>query len=541
MRKILSCVALFGLMQMQAQERPKLVVGIVVDQMKMEYLYRFHDDFGNKGFRRLTDNGFIYRNMHFNYLPTYTAPGHASIYTGTTPSVHGIMGNDWYSERIGKSMYCTDDANCSIVGEGSDKEGAMSPVNLLSTTVTDELRLSTNFRGKVIGMSLKDRGAILPAGHFANAAFWYSNSGNFISSTYYGAALPAWINDFNAEKQYMRYIDKGWNMLRPLAVYDESQPDSNPYEGKLHGAEPVFPYNLKAMYEKSGAGVIRSTPFGNDLLASLAMRAIEKEQLGKDAHTDFLAVSFSSPDYIGHTLGPRSIELQDTYLRLDETIAQLLDYLDKTVGKNNYLVFLTADHAGAENVSFLKDQKYKVDNSPYGALEKLLRKHATDTYGVDIIADYSNYNVFFNYTLVKEKGLDISALKKEFAAFLMKQPMVKRVYTAEEILASGSTDYYLRMIANGFDENENGDLVVLWKPGFIEYGTTGTSHGSPYAYDTHVPAIFYGWNVSAGESFKRTEITQIAPTLSQMIRITMPNGSNGEVLEEVLKTQKVKK
>jgi predicted AlkP superfamily pyrophosphatase or phosphodiesterase len=298
-------------------------------------------------------------------------------------------------------MYCTDDASVTTLGEGTKEEGAMSPKNLLTTTITDELRLATNFKGKVIGMSLKDRGAILPAGHFANWAFWYSKTGSFISSTFYGTTLPNWVTDFNAERHYLPYINQGWNLLKPIETYNESLPDDNIYEGKLNGAKPVFPYDLKAMYDAKGdVGILRATPFGNDLLAEFAKRAIEKEQLGNDAITDFLTVSFSSTDYVGHILGPRSIELQDTYLRLDSTIADFLAYLDKAVGKGNYLLFLTADHAGAENAKFLNDNKYNVINVETKDIVKGMKKFSTDTFGEDLVLNYSNFNLELHFFVI---------------------------------------------------------------------------------------------------------------------------------------------
>lgn len=535
MKKLFLLLSLVVITSVQAQQRPKLVVGIVVDQMKMEYLYRFSDDFSPNGFKRLMNKGFVFHNAHFNYMPTYTAPGHASIFTGTTPSVNGIVGNDWYSRKLGKGMYCTDDASVKTVGDGSEKEGAMSPKNLQSTTITDELRLGTNFKGKVIGMSLKDRGAILPAGHFANWAFWYSSTGAFISSTFYGEKLPDWATEFNNQKNYMSYINKGWSLLKPAADYNESLPDDNPYEGKLYNSEkPVFPYNLKEMYEKNDAGVMRSTPFGNNLLADFAKKAIEKEELGKDNITDFLTVSFSSTDYIGHIIGPRSMELQDTYLRLDLTIADFLDYLDKTVGKDNYLLFLIADHACAENAAHLKDHKYDVKNVPSKDISKSLKDFSSATYGVNLVVDYSNFNIYFNKDLIKSKGLDLVKVKQDFKAFLLTQEQVKKVYTEEDILASTGSDYYLNFIANGYDATQNGDLVVLDKPGYIEYGATGSSHGTPYAYDTHAPLLFYGWKIKPGESFDKKEITQIAPTLALKLKIEMPNGTESKVLTEIL-------
>jgi predicted AlkP superfamily pyrophosphatase or phosphodiesterase len=535
MKKLILFLAVIIISNLQAQDQPKLVVGIVVDQMKMEYLYRFSDDFSNDGFKRLMDNGYTYQNMHFNYMPTYTAPGHASIYTGATPATHGIVSNEWFSRTLGREMYCTDDASVITVGDGTDEEGKMSPKNLLTTTITDELRMGTNFKGKVIGLSLKDRGAILPAGHFANWAFWYSKTGSFISSSFYGEKLPDWVQKFNDEKHYMPYINKGWDLLKPKSTYNESLEDNNPYEGKLYNSTaPVFPYDLKDMYTKNDAGVIRSTPFGNNLLAEFAMKAIEKEELGKDAITDFLTVSFSSTDYVGHIMGPRSMELQDTYLRLDQTIAEFLNYLDKTVGKDNYLLFLTADHGGAENVNYLKDNKYNVKSVSSKDIRNNLKEFSMKTFGADLVLNYSSFNLFFNKDVIKANNLDLNVVKDAFKGYLMTQDYVKRVYTEEEILNSTGSDYFLDFIANGYDVTQNGDIVILDKPGYIEYQGTGTSHGTIYSYDTHVPAIFYGWHIKKGESFNKKEITQIAPTISQKIKISFPNGTEANVLEEVL-------
>ncbi|GGF13295.1 alkaline phosphatase PafA [Flavobacterium limi] len=535
MKKSVVLLMLFVISNLTAQQRPKLIVGIVIDQMKMEYLYRFSEDFSPNGFKRLMNNGYTFQNMHYNYVPTYTAPGHASIYTGTTPATHGIVGNEWFSRALGKQMYCTDDASVKTVGDGTADEGEMSPKNLQSTTITDEVRMATNFQGKVIGMSLKDRGAILPAGHFANWAFWYSKTGSFISSTFYGNKLPEWVSEFNNEKNYLKYINKGWDLYKPASTYNESLPDDNAYEGKLYGSSaPVFPYDLKTMYEKNDAGILRSTPFGNDLLADFAKKAIEKEELGKDNITDFLTVSFSSTDYVGHLLGPRSVELQDTYLRLDQTIADFLTYLDKTVGKNNYLLFLTADHAGAENVIYLKDRKYDVDNYPSKDFRKSLQEFSVKTFGVDLVLNYSNFNIFFNKPIIKDKGLDFVKVKQLFKEFLITLPQVKKVYTEEEILANSGNDYYLNFVAKGYDATQNGDIVLIGKPGVIEYLPTGTSHGTAYTYDTHVPAIFYGWHIKKGESYDKKAITEIAPTIAQKIKVTFPNGTEAKVMQEVL-------
>ena len=535
MKKYIFLITIIIITNIQAQQRPKLVVGIVVDQMRMEYLYRFSDDFSPNGFKRLMNNGYTFNNMHFNYMPTYTAPGHASIYTGATPSTHGIIANDWFNRSLGKAMYCTDDVDVKTIGEGSIKEGLMSPKNLLSTTITDELRMATNFKGKVIGISLKDRGAILPAGHFANWAFWYSNTGAFISSSFYGVTLPDWVTEFNNEKKYMNYINMGWDLFKPIAIYNESLIDDNPYESKIDKTKnPVFPYDLAKLYASKGPETLRVTPYGNDYLADFAIKAIQNENLGKDDITDFLTISFSSTDYIGHEFGPRSMEIQDTYLRLDETLSKFLNYLDSTVGKDNYLLFLTADHAGAENLNYLKDNKYNVKTIVIKEFVEGLKQFSLDTFGVNLVLDYSNFNLYFDRKVIKERNLDFDKIKKSFKDYIMLQDHVRRVYDEEDILSSPVSDFYLSFIAKGYDPKQSGDIVVLDKLAYTSYKATGTSHGSPNSYDTHVPLLFYGWHVPKGECFAKKQITQIAPTLSQILKITFPNGTESQVLEEVL-------
>ena len=518
-----------------AKQKPKLVVGIVVDQMKMEYLYRFSNDFSNKGFKKLMAEGFTFHNMHYNFMPTYTAPGHAAIFTGALPNVNGIVGNDWFNKGTGKEMYCTDDASVTTLVEGTESEGKMSPKNLFSTTITDELKLATNFKSKVIGISIKDRGAILPAGHFADWAFWYTKTGNFISSSFYGNKLPDWTTKFNEEKNYLKYIEKGWDLLRPKEIYNESLNDNNPYEGKLFKKTPFFPYDTKEMFTNNDAGVLRTTPYGNNLIADFAKRAIENEKMGEDEITDFLTLSFSSTDYVGHVLGPRSIELQDTYLRLDETIADFLTYLDEKVGKGNYLVFLTADHAGAENATYLKDNKYEIESLNSKNLQQSIIDFSQKTFGENMLLDYSNFNVFINKEKVNQKGLELQKVKQQLKDFLLSQNFISNVFSEEEIQNSGTNNHLLQIIANGYDPKQNGELVLLFKPGFMEYSSTGTTHGSPYSYDTHVPCLFYGWKIKKGESFNKKTITQIAPTLALKLKITMPNGTQSEVLEEILK------
>jgi predicted AlkP superfamily pyrophosphatase or phosphodiesterase len=336
--------------------------------MRWDFLYRYYDRYEKGGFKRMLNEGFTCENTHIDYAPSVTAVGHATVYTGSVPALHGIAGNDFIIQSTGKNTYCTEDSTVHTVGSAS-KAGEMSPRNMLTTSVTDELKLATNFRSKVIGIALKDRGAILPAGHTADAAYWFDDAtGGWISSTFYMKSLPQWVQDLNAKKLPEQYLKQDWNTLYPIETYVNSSADNNAYEGKFSGTTtPTFPVRTSQMIGK-GVGVIRSTPYGNTITLDMAQAAIDHENLGADAITDFLAVSFSSPDYIGHQFGPNSIEVEDTYLRLDRNISDLLAYLDKKVGKGNYTAFLTADHGAAHNPNFLKDKKIPADGSKFQQL-----------------------------------------------------------------------------------------------------------------------------------------------------------------------------
>lgn len=538
MKKLFSAVALALISVAFAQvSRPKLVVGIIVDQMKQEYLYRFNDKYQDGGFKRLMNEGYSFNNMHYNYTPTYTAPGHSSVYTGTTPSIHGIVGNTWYHGQEKNKVYCTADPKVQSVGIDPDnKAGKMSPWRLKTTTMTDELRLSTNMEGKVISISVKDRGAILPGGHFANGAFWMDENGKFITSTYYMNELPRWVKKYNQKEMAKKYVKKGWKTLLPIDNYTESLPDNNPYERVFKPkTTPTFPYDLQAIADAGeGLSIVKTSPFGNNMVAELAMAAVDGEDLGKDNTTDFLAISFSSTDYVGHSFAPRSIELEDTYLRLDKSLAELLTFLDKKVGKGNYLLFLTADHAAAENPNFLKDLKYNVESISYSKIGDILKDFSQKKYGENLVEAYYNSNVFLDQDKIESLGLNEQTVITEMSAELEKQTFVSRVYNRKDFARGNITDPNLTKIIRGFDPKQNGDMIVLLEPQDMEYYETGTTHGTTYMYDSHVPALWFGWGIKKGQTSSPKEITEMAPTLSQKINITFPNGTEGKVLEEIL-------
>jgi predicted AlkP superfamily pyrophosphatase or phosphodiesterase len=359
--------------------RPKLIVGIVVDQMRYDYLTRYWDKYGNDGFKKLVTEGANCINTHFNYIPTYTGPGHASIYTGTTPSVHGIISNSWHDRKYGRNVYVTEDS--TVTGVGGGTAGRMSPKFMMVTSVADELRLASNMRSKVIGISLKDRGAILPAGHSANGAYWYEGTtGNWITSTFYMPALPKWVADFNALQRPATMLKTPWTTLLPIEHYTESTADSTAYEEPFAGeTAPVFPHLTVA--SPPNFELIRRSPYGNTLTSEFALAALKGENLGKDAFTDLLAVSFSSTDYVGHQFGTFAIETEDTYLRLDRDLASFIKEIENWCGKENVLFFLTADHGAVPNPRFLLDRRIPAGHFNSATLKDTLEKYLSVRFG----------------------------------------------------------------------------------------------------------------------------------------------------------------
>lgn len=516
--------------------QPKLVVGVVIDQMRYDYIYRYWDDYSDKGFKKLLSKGYSCENHHFNYAPTYTGPGHASIYTGTTPEMHGVIANNWFSKMEDSLVYCVEDP--SVLSRGTEfKAGQMSPHRLLTTTITDQLKLATNKKSKIIGISLKDRGAILPAGHMADAAYWFVDE-KWVSSSHYMEALPQWVNEFNNEKIPENYIDLGWSLLKDKKQYNESQPDNNPFEGAFKGSlRPVFPYNLRALVDSTSvSNLIKMTPHGNQLTLDFAKRTIINEQMGKDVITDFLAVSFSSIDYIGHQFGTQSMEIQDAFLRLDLQIADLLIFLDKNVGKGDYLLFLTADHGAVHVPSFMKKNQVPVDYWNPGNMVDDVKDLLNEKYGNgEWIRNYSNDQFFLNLELIVNSGINKKEMEDYIVSVVINYSGVHRAITGYSLLNNHFEKGVLAKIQNGYNQKRSGEVIVITKPGWLKYGTrTGTSHGLPYRYDTHVPLIFYGSNIDCGRTFEETHISDIAPTIAALLRIQEPNGCTGKPIVQVL-------
>lgn len=518
--------------------RPRLVIGIVVDQMRYDYLYRYSDKFGDGGFKRLLGQGFLFTNTHFNYIPTYTGPGHASVYTGTTPSLHGIIANDWYDRTTGENMYVTQDrAVAGVGGQGSHTQ--MSPRNLLSTTVTDELRLATNRRSKVIGVSLKDRGSILPAGHLANGAYWYEDkTGHWVTSTFYMKALPEWVKRFNDRKLADRYLSKPWQTLFPLESYKGGLPDGSPYRRAYKGEKfNRFPHDLPRLQASAGRALLKATPMGNTFTLDMALEAIREEKLGQGPETDFLTISFSSTDYVGHQFGIQSIEVQDTYARLDREIERLLGYVDQHFGADQVLMFLTADHAAAETPAHMQALQLPGGIFDSRGLQKNLTRHLSDIYGEgDWVSRYQNQQIYLNRKLIAEKRLDLRSLTQSCEEFIAALPGVYKTFSMEDLAGSGH-DLLETQLHQGIHPLRSGDVVFQLLPGWFDapYAAAGgTTHGSGYSYDTHVPLIWYGWKVKHGTSASHVSITDVAVTVSDLLHIAQPSAATGTPLSDYL-------
>ena len=498
-----------------AQEQPKLVVGIVVDQMRYDYIYRFWNQFEDDGFKKLVNEGFFLRNTHYNYAPTYTGPGHASIFTGTPPSVHGIIGNNWYNKAEGISVYCAGDGSSTTVCDCenhvdvSSDAGKMSPHRMLTTTFCDELKLFSP-QSKVFGISIKDRGAILPAGHTANGSFWMGKSGEWISSSYYYEQLPQWLLDFQQDKPVTSYFKGAW---------------------KGRG----FGYPMDSLLQSKGPSSVKSTPEGNTYLKDLAIELIKSEKLGQDNITDVLTLSFSSTDYIGHQFGPHAEELVDTYLKLDKDLADLLNYIHSTVGKDNALVFLTSDHGVVSVPNELKARKIPAGYFDASMLTDELNTLLSDHFGkAEWVLSYSNQQFFLDRQLIEEKKLKHQDVQQIAADYLLNIEGVQYTYTAHQLHNNEYQSGFHALIQKGFNQKRSGDVVIVLNSGWIEWSTpTGTTHGSCFSYDTHVPLLFWGKGIKHGRTDEFISICDIAPTVSTLLGISFPNGCTGQPIRSI--------
>lgn len=540
---LLAIFALFVLIsELPAQQlkRPKLVVGIVVDQMREDFLFRYYDQYGNGGFKRFMKQGFVCRNVHYNYVPTITAVGHASIWSGTTPKFHGIVGNSWYDRQLKKVVYCVEDSTVKIVGNTTaGTTMGVSTRNLLPTNLADELKIATNQKGKVISISLKDRAAALSSGHMADGVYWLDLiSGNFVSSSFFTNQLPGWLQEFNQRRIPFKYVDQQWNLLLPIDKYPFSLEDDSPYEEVMPGKDrPVFPYDLKAMTAVSNPlfEVLNRSPWGNTLLTDLALEVLKQEKMGTDQIPDLLQISFSSTDAIGHTYGPFSLEINDTYLRLDRELERLFQELDKKVGKDNYVVFLTADHGVGDIPAFLKDRKIPSGDLKIKVLTENLKAYLHAELGEGTWIDtIRNEMVYLNRFLIKSRGLNLEDVQNQVSRYLKDVEGIFQTYTATQLDEQEFTQHFSVKVQNGFNYKRCGDVKFILDAGWYADLYTAATHSAPQNPDSHVPLLFYGAGIKKGESFDKHAITDLAPTVSMMLDIKVPSACTGSALSEML-------
>jgi hypothetical protein len=520
--------------------RPRLVVGIVVDQMRPDYLTRFYEQFGNGGFKMLMSNGYTMWNVHYNYIPTYTGPGHASIYSGTTPRFHGIIGNDIYSRETKKANYCVKDTFDIVGNENPGKGKGMSPHRLIATNICDELKLCTNKQSKIISLSLKDRASILSAGHLADFALWFDQeTGNFVTSSYYAKQLPYWMIKFNDRNLAFSYMREKWTPLYGSDFYSDCVIDTTICAHTRSGSKvlPVFPHELILPVNSKEAkySLLYKSPLANTLLTDLAIEAVKSGELVKGPSPGFLAISYSSTDVVGHLFGPLSKEIKDTYLRLDQDLERLIKELDQNIGKGNYVLFLTADHGVAEIPQYLMNQKIPAGYLYHKALIKLAAEFLNKTFSngkwIDTLI---NDQFYLNRNLISEKGLDLKTVQTRLADFLVLQKGIAFSYTASQMNENEYTANIAMRLQNGFQPRLSGDVLMVMEPGYLEYEDDYLAErGSGYNYDTHVPLIWYGQNIKTGESWQLHDITDLAPTISMILRIKYPSACIGNPMTEI--------
>ncbi len=518
-------------------EKPKLIVVMVVDQMRYDFIHRYWDKFGEDGIRKLVGSGTFCKNAYYNYLVNETAVGHATISTGALPSHHGIISNHWYNNLRNEVVYCVQDEKARTVG-GSYESGRFSPHYMLASTIGDEIHLSTNFRSKVIGLALDNNAAILSAGHSADYAFWYDNeTGNWVSSSYYVDSLPSWVREFNDKKLPESYLSRVWETLLPIGSYTESGSDTSVFEPGLKGRS-IFPYDLDKLSstgrEQRDYGFLKYTPFGNVLTGDFATVVILNEELGQDDYTDYLSIGFSSNEYIGKYFGSNSVEVQDAMLRLDREIAHFLRFIDQYVGIQNTLIILTSDHGLAYTPAYLSASKIPAgDFNPYSSLT-LLGSYLNAVYGKgDWVKYYYAQQIYLNHELIETSGISYQEIQERAAQFLIQFEGVSNAVTSYTLQTSNFSEGIFQKMQNGYHQKRSGDVIINLAPGWIEK-MNGDSYHSSYLGDNHVPLIWYGWKVKRSNVTRPVRMTDIAPTISYFLDIERPNSSTGDIILELV-------
>lgn len=523
-------------------DKPKLVIGIIVEQLRYDQLERVWDILPDNGLKRMVSEGTYYRNASVDYLSTQAAPGFATISTGASPSAHGITSDTWFHPFNDQMIFSVQDPKASAVG-GSFETGMYSPVNLLSSTFADELQMSTCGASKVYGIGIKEMGAIIAAGHAADGAFWYDDrTGTWMSSSYFSNALPEWLMDLNALLLPGQYLNQPWQPLMDPARYPGCQADSNKLERGFEG-QTWFPYDLKAMSTKGKLmnitrdySLLRETPFADDFTTELAFRLIENEKLGQDDVTDYIAITYSATDYIGHRFGPSSVEAADALVRLDKNIGQLLDRLDKSLGKRNVLVYFVSAHGVSEIPAVLEQSRIPSGYFRLNQSLQLLRSYLNAIYGKgDWVKGFFDNQIFLNRALIEDADISVEDIQKKVARFMVQFSGIAAAVPTSAFEMSDFAGGLLLKMNNNYSQQRSGDVMIALNPGWVEKTDHVTGHNSPYEYDSHVPLIWFGWTASRASVTRSVTTRDIALTLSVLCRIPLPNAASGDPLHELFR------
>jgi len=542
-------------------KKPKLILQITVDQLRGDLPDKYMKHMGKGGFRWLKANGIWYKNAHYTYSNTETVVGHTTLATGATPAIHGMVSNVWYDREKKRLVYNIEDKRYHILSKNADIDDSTevdssqalagtdgrSPANIMVSTFSDELSLFTNEKSKIFGVSVKDRGAVTLAGHNGKA-FWFSKtSGEFITSSYYYDTYPTWVKSFNDKKLAQRYFNKSWTLMYDKSQYMFGDSDDNPWEEDYAHFGRVFPHVYGGKENKYFNHFLTFSPAGDELTLDFAKAIIDNEKMGQHDVTDYLAISFSSTDYVGHIFGPSSLEAEDNMLRLDKTLASLFKYVDEKVGLDNTLIVLSADHGAPEAPGYLAklgiEAKWiaplKWNKKP--SLKILEKKFGV---GQKLIEAFFPPYIYLNHTLIKEKGLNLAAVQKAVAKEIMDIEGIALAVTSTEMRNNTLPDTYLyRAALNNFNAKRSGDILILFEPHCFANDMDGgaimaTNHGGAWTYDTFVPVIFAGNHLKGKQVFTPIKPNDIAPTLCAIIDTKPPSGSNGNILIEVLEGKK---
>ncbi len=534
-----AAIALIASLPSAAQDHVPVIVGIVIQQMRYDAITRYGATMGENGFKRIMNQGAYCTNAYYEYMLTEAHPAYATIYTGANPCNHGIVSQQWYDRLSRKTVNAISDTKYETTGSDA-LSGMASPLRLQGTTLGDELKLSNYKQSKVISISWDNYSAILPAGRLGNGAYWFcEQSGNMVSSSYYMKELPQWVKDFNAKRIPDSYLQRTWNTAKDMSEYRASLPDNSIYENGIEG-QSVFPYNIKQMSRNKGYQLLKYTPWANDLMLEFAVKAIDSEQLGRDEFTDLLMINFAQPGYVSDIYGIRSVELQDSYIRLDHVIATLLSTLDQKLGRGNYIVFFTADRGASDSPMFLSDMGMPGRQINIQGTMVLLEAYLRALYGDDKwVEKYTNRQVYLNHLAVERYKLPLGEVQDMASQFLTEIDGIDHAMPAKLLMESHTSSGIWKQASNNINRDRSGDIIINLAPGWQEI--SGAANGdfscsaqnSAYSHDTHVPLAFYGKGINIKTVNRRVSAADITPTLATILRILCPDYASGEPIHEV--------